>query len=73
MEVDVLVHSTKGIIHGGMCMVDVTKSFSRLVFPLKKCSDKAASLMMSCSVERIQTTMEGHDSNKVVYTPHASK
>ena len=54
-------------------MVDVTKSFSRLVFPLKKCSDKAASLMMSCSVERIQTTMEGHDSNKIVYTPHASK
>ena len=49
MDVDVLVHSTKGIIHGGLCTIDVTKKYNRIAFPLKKCSDKSAALIVTCS------------------------
>ena len=49
MDIDVLVHSTKGIIHGGICKIDVTKRYNRTAFPLKKCSDKSAILTVTCS------------------------
>jgi hypothetical protein len=47
LDIDVQVHSAKGIIHGGRCSLDVTKNISRASIPLKKCSDKAATLTLS--------------------------
>ena len=49
LEIFVLVHATNGVIHAGLCTIDVTKSLHQAVIPLKKCSDKTATLTVTCT------------------------
>ena len=42
------------MIHAGLCNIDVTRSFNKSVLPLKKCSDKSATLTLTCNPEFLQ-------------------
>ena len=55
MEISVLVKNLTGVIHAGLCNVDVTRQSKKAVFPLKKCSDKSATITVTCVMEFLKT------------------
>jgi len=59
----VLIHATNGVIHAGLCTFDVTKSSHQSVFPLKKCSDKTATLTMTSTPSYFQTLVKNSNKN----------
>lgn len=51
MEIVVMVNSINGDIQAGICSVDITRMINKSTIPLKKCSDKSASICLSSNYE----------------------
>ena len=54
MEITVVVNSINGTIQAGLCTIDVTRVMKQSNIPLKKCSDKSASICITSSFEFLQ-------------------